>query len=93
MAVTTSRVTVGTTATKLADAKGTDRATGAHVLLVMVGTGPIQIDGANTVSTSTSATWDKTVLSALAFDLQEGEELWGIIGSSTCRVDVIKSGA
>jgi hypothetical protein len=97
MAVKGSKATVTTAGVKVADATGTDYQAGASVLCVMEGTGPVYVGGTQAEAvanaTATQGKWDKTILAALSIGLQAGEQLWMATASSTCVVQVVKTGA
>lgn len=96
MAITGSKVTISNVGVKVADASGGDTQAGASVLCIMEGTGPCYVgaDAASAVAnaSATQGKWDKTILAALNVSLQAGEELWLATASSTCVVQVIKTG-
>lgn len=91
MAVTTNQgVSVATTAVKLADAAGVDRASGSRVTLCNVGATELKIGP----STVTSANGFRVAASGGVFSdtLDPGEELWGVVASGSTTVDVYQGG-
>lgn len=97
MAIAGTKVTVPTTGIKIADTTDTDYVAGVSVLCIMEGAGPCYIGSsaadAVTNAGATQGKWDKTILSALNISLQSGEALYMATASSTCVVQVIKTGA
>lgn len=99
MAVSASRVSVGTTATLLAEndaevtpgSSGDDWAARSFALLPQAATGVVALGPAG-VTTATGVRWDVALRPDFSIDLEPGEALYGIVASGTLDVDVLGAG-
>jgi hypothetical protein len=92
MAVVADRVTVGTSATRLAKgASGTYRE-GSALLVVPQASGTLILGPAG-VTASNGARVPVTTGEKLSFDLDYAEELWAVVASGTLAVDTVQVGA
>jgi hypothetical protein len=93
--VLATRVPVAATATLIASnvrAEEADWATRSFLVKNLTGTAAVFLNGANTVTAATPAfQWD-VADGPLAFDLEPGEELYGIVAVTTQTVHVLRQG-
>ena len=90
MAVTHQRVSVGTTATQLtSDADGRD---GQTISIQVPASGAtVYLGGAGV--TTTSYGYELLEGTSFAVELQQGEQVFGVVASSTQTVNVFRQGA
>lgn len=95
MAITAARVSVTSTATKIAEntasGGGADTATLSFVVKNVTATVTVYLAGANTVTTANGFQWD-ALDGPLAVDLEPGEALWGIVATTTQVMHVLGGG-
>src|SRR5438309_2144658 len=98
MAVTPRQaVSVTTSATRLDSDEGSStagqRTPGDRALLVAQGSGTLVLGGDNTVTANNGCRVPVVAGTTISIDLDQGEQLWGIVASSTLSVDVLMAGA
>lgn len=89
MAITTGQVSVGTTATALSTAESDDRS-GSSICVSNPSGGSTVYLGPAGVTTGNGFALDAGA--SMAFDLQPGELIYGIVASGTVTVSVLRTG-
>lgn len=90
MAVTHQRVSVGTSATKLtSDADGRD----GQTVSVQVPTGGATVYLGGTGVTTSAYGYELIGGTSFSVELQQGEQVFGVVASSTQTVNVFRQGA
>lgn len=92
MAVVPRRVSVGTEAVRL-DANTSDSISGSAIQLIPQAAGTLILGGDDELTAASGARLPVVYGEKLSYDLDRGEQVWGIVAAGTLPVDVVLVGA